>query len=180
MMSPITATRAAECWRSKFTKPMSVPVSPLTIPAFARPMIVMKRPIPTETAFLIEFGIDFIIASRIPTIERMIKRTPSSKTAVSASCHEQPMPRTTEYVKNAFNPRPGASATGRLATNAMTSVAIADEMAVAVKTLLHTIPVPSARILGFRARMYAIARKVVIPATISRLTVEPRSLILNI
>ena len=52
----------------------------------------------------------------------------------------------------AFNPMPGARANGRLAISAMISVAMADEIAVAEKTLENCIPV-SLRIPGFTARI---------------------------
>ena len=81
-------------------------------------------------------------------------------------------------MKNAFSPSPGARATGRFATKAITRVAIAAERAVAVNTLPQAIP-EAERISGFTARMYAIARNVVTPATISLPTVVPRALSLN-
>ena len=56
------------------------------------------------------------------------------------------------YVKNAFNPIPGAKATGKFAIKAITNVAIADATAVAVKTPPNGIPV-SDNIPGFTARM---------------------------
>lgn len=61
---------------------------------------------------------------------------------------------------------PGARANGRFAASAMTRVAIADEIAVAAKTLLKSIPATE-RIPGLTARMYAIVRNVVTPAMIS-------------
>ena len=89
---PIIATVALALSAVKFTKPTGVPKSVLTIPAFTRPMIVIKRPIPTDTAFLSPVGIDFMIASRTPKSERRIKMIPSTRTAVSAKAAEQPIP----------------------------------------------------------------------------------------
>ena len=60
----------------------------------------------------------------------------------------------------------------------MINVAKAAEIAVAAKIASFGIPAAE-RIFGFTARIYAIARKVVIPATISVLTVVPFSLSLN-
>ena len=80
----------------KFTKPMIVPVSEEQIPALTRPIIVIKRPIPTDTAFFMVEGIELMIASRTPNKERRIKTIPSTKTAVNANCQLHPMPRTTE------------------------------------------------------------------------------------
>ena len=153
-MRPIIATRAVVCFMSKFTKPMIVPVSPDTMPAFARPMRAMKSPIPTATAFFIPAGIALMIFSRIPKMERTMKMIPSIRTAVKASCHEHPIPKHTVNVKNALSPIPGASATGRFAQRAITRVAMADEIAVAVNTAGNVIPLPTAlSIPGFTARM---------------------------
>ena len=93
-----------------------------------------------------------MIASRTPKTESKIKIKPSTNTAVRANCHVQPICCTTEYVKNAFKPRPGARATGRFAINAITRVAIDAEIAVAVNTALKSIP-EAERIPGFTARM---------------------------
>ena len=122
------------------------------MPAFARPMIAMKRPIPTATAFLRLSGIDLMIASRIPQRERRIKIIPSTRTAVKASCQVQPIPLTTVNVKKALRPIPGANATGRLAINAITNVATAAETAVAVNTALGFIPVKPS-MPGFTAKI---------------------------
>ena len=72
-------------------------------------------------------------------------------------------------MNNAFNPIPGASPTGQLATRPIMIQAIADATAVAKKTPVAGIP-PSASIAGFTPKMYAIARKVVKPAITSVLT----------
>ena len=148
----ITPTIAVVCSILKFTNPIVVPVPVEQIPAFTRPMIVINKPIPTETAFFKHSGIDLIIASRTPKIERRIKIRPSTKTAVRANCHVHHIPRTTEYVKKALSPRPGARATGRVARKAITKVATAAEIAVAVNTALNSIP-ESERIPGFTAKI---------------------------
>ena len=70
--SPIIATKAVLLLILKFTKPIKVPVSVETIPAFARPIIVINKPIPTVTAFFKLAGIDLIIASRTPKRESKI------------------------------------------------------------------------------------------------------------
>ena len=95
MIRPRIATRAVALAMLKFTKPTIVPVSGEQIPALTRPIIVIKRPIPTATAFLRPSGIDLMIASRIPQIESTINRIPSRRTAVKASCQEHPMLKTT-------------------------------------------------------------------------------------
>jgi len=141
-------------------------------------MIVMKRPIPTATAFFIFAGIALMIASRTLKSESMMKRMPSRKTAVRAICQEYPIPMHTVYVKNALSPIPGASATGRFAKKAIIIVVIPDARAVAVKTPPALMPVWLS-IPGFTARMYDIARNVVIPATISFCTEVLRSCNLN-
>ena len=63
-----------------------------TICAFCRPMNVMKRPIPTETAILSVAGMALKIASLTLVRERMMKIRPSAKTAVRAICQEYPIP----------------------------------------------------------------------------------------
>ena len=59
-----------------------------TMCAFCRPMNVMKRPIPTETAILRVAGIALKIASLTLVRERTTKIRPSTKTAVRAICQE--------------------------------------------------------------------------------------------
>lgn len=49
--NPMIATKAVAFVRLKFTKPIIVPVEDEAIPALARPINAIKRPIPTETAF---------------------------------------------------------------------------------------------------------------------------------
>ena len=87
IISPITARRAGPC---KEPNPMIVPVSPTTIFAFASPMSAIKSPIPTATAFFRFAGIASIIASRTLKNDKIIKRSPSSKTEIGrASCRER-------------------------------------------------------------------------------------------
>ena len=59
-------------------------------------MIVMKSPIPADTALLSESGIASNIASRTFTTDNKRNITPSTNTAASATCHETPRPNTTE------------------------------------------------------------------------------------
>ncbi len=132
---------------------MIVPVSLAAIPALLKPIRQMNKPIPTATAFFIDAGIDLIIASLTPKKERTINKRPSRRTAVNANHGEHPIPKHTVYVKKAFNPIPGAKATGKLAKNAINNVAIADAIAVAVNTPPNDIPGIEPSIPGFTARM---------------------------
>ena len=85
MIRPMIVRRAAPL---RGLNPMIVPSELDVTPPSVRPMIVMKSPMPTATAFFRLLGIALMIASRTPTSERMIKRIPSRKTAVRAVCHE--------------------------------------------------------------------------------------------
>ena len=49
--SPSMPTIADACSRLKFTNATGVPACPVIIPAFASPIKVMNKPIPTATAF---------------------------------------------------------------------------------------------------------------------------------
>jgi len=109
-----------------------------------------------------------MINSLIPTIVIRIKISPETKTPRRAVSQGMPIPNTTEYVKKAFNPIPGAKAIGYLATTPIMIVPIAAASAVATKTAPVSIPVGSST-LGFTNKMYAIARNVVIPPMISLL-----------
>ena len=51
--------------------------------AFSRPMRAMNRPMPAETAFFKVMGMALKIASRTLVKDRMMKITPSQKTAIS-------------------------------------------------------------------------------------------------
>ena len=75
-------------------------------------------------------------------------------------------------MKNAFNPIPGASATGRFAKIPIISVAIAADTAVAKNTPPTGKPVAASMKL-LTGRIYAIAKKIVTPAKISFVNVEP-------
>jgi hypothetical protein len=74
-----------------------------------------------------------------------------------------------------LSPIPGASAKGSRAKRAITSVAIIDASAVAVKTPPKSIPA-FWRVRGWTMRIYAIVRKVVTPAITSVLTSVPWAL----
>ena len=95
MTKPSSATIAVACAELRFTKPMSVPVSPEVMPAFVNPMSVINSPMPTATAFRRLSGIDLMIASRIPNSDSKINSTPSSNTAVSANAGLHFIPSTT-------------------------------------------------------------------------------------
>ena len=56
--------------------------------ASCRPMKVMNRPIPTETATFSCAGMALKIASLTFVMERMMKMMPSINTAVNAACQE--------------------------------------------------------------------------------------------
>ena len=88
---PITDTIAETFFMSKALKLIMVPFEFVTIPALLRPIKAIKSPIPTATAFFMEEGIDFIMASLTPKKERTIKSTPSKRTAVRANQGEQPI-----------------------------------------------------------------------------------------
>ena len=78
-------------------------------------MKAMKRPIPAVTAYFKFIGIASTTASLTLNNDKSINIIPSTKTAVRATSQEIPIPITTEKVKNAFNPIPGASPKGNLA-----------------------------------------------------------------
>ena len=104
-------------------------------------MKAIKSPIPTDIALFILRGILLTIASLTLKAVRIINIIPSIKTAVKAVCQLCPIPITTVYAKNAFNPIPGANAKGRFAKSAITKVAIKEDITVAVNTAPLSIPV---------------------------------------
>ena len=67
----------------------------ITKPEFCNPINAINKPIPTETAFLSDSGMESNIASRTLVSERAIKISPSIKTASRATCHGYPYPITT-------------------------------------------------------------------------------------
>ena len=77
---------------------------------------------------------------------------PQIKTIDKASCHEKFKLKITVYVKNAFNPIPGASAYGTFAIKPIARVEIAEAKIVAKNTACAGIP-PSARIDGLTNRI---------------------------
>ena len=115
-------------------------------------MNAMNSPIPAAIAFFRLSGMLFTIASLILKKVRRTKIIPSQNIAVSANCHECPIPIQTVYAKNAFRPIPAERAKGRFASSAMTRHAIADAMAVAENTFPNAIP-DAERMPGFTARM---------------------------
>ena len=56
--------------------------------AFCMPINAMNRPIPTDTATLMDAGIMLKIASRTLKIDRKMKIIPSANTAARATCQE--------------------------------------------------------------------------------------------
>ena len=76
------------------------------------------------------------------------------------------MPKTTENVKNAFKPIPGAMTIGFLAKMPMAMLLMALTNTVAVSTPLNGMPV-LLMMAGLTTIMYMVARNVVIPATTS-------------
>ena len=56
------------------------------IPEFCRPMNVMKKPIPTDTAIFNCFGMELKMASRTFVTDMTMKMRPSMNTAVKATC----------------------------------------------------------------------------------------------
>ena len=80
------------------------------------------------------------------------------------------MPRHTVYTKNALRPIPGASPKGSLPIKAIARHPMIAARAVDVNTAPPGIS-SSPNNEGFTARIYAIVKKVVIPAMISVLTV---------
>ena len=82
------------------------------IPEVCKPIKVINKPIPAPTACFNSTGIALINFSRRPVNVNSKKNILEIKTAPSACCHGIPLPKITVYPKNAFNPRPGASASG--------------------------------------------------------------------
>ena len=86
-----------------------------------------------------------------------------------------PIPRTTPNVKYAFSPIPGAKAKGKFAHNPITvqpikaATAVAKSMSAKACSFPAWVPspIPNVSIAGLTSRIYAIVRKVVIPALIS-------------
>ena len=70
---------------------------------------------PAPMAFFILSGMEFSIHWRTLVRVRMMKMTPSMKTAVRANCQLWPIERHTVYTKKALRPIPGARANGFLA-----------------------------------------------------------------
>lgn len=168
MTSPINASRAVPS--VTFPSDTSVAGFATIIPAPFIPISVIKIPMPAATAFLRFTGIESIIASRVLKRERARNSNPSKNTAVKATAGEYFIVSTTVNVKNAFSPIPGASAIGRFAVSPIKMEAIAAAIAVAVNTEAALNPALLS-MSGLTAKIYAIAKNVVIPATISVRTV---------
>ena len=70
--------------------------SATTSPEFTNPMNAINKPIPPVTANFIFLGIAFTTASRTLNNDSNINIIPSINTAVKATSHEIPIPKTTE------------------------------------------------------------------------------------
>jgi len=134
--------------------------------ASAKPIRVINKPIPAATAYLICFGIDFTMSVRTLKMDSRKKITPAQNTAPSAVSTGIFMPITTEKVKNAFKPIPGATRIGLLAYKPIIMVQKALRITVAVRTALKGKPV-ALRIAGLTTIIYIAVTKVVIPAMVS-------------
>ena len=84
------------------------------------------------------------------------------------------------YAKYALSPRPADKANGRFAINAIHIVPINEAKHVAIRMASLSIFVPSLKMFGFTARIYAIVINVVRPAITSVLTEVLFCLSLNI
>ena len=160
-----------------------------TNPESTRPIMVMKRPIPTAIAVLSCAGTARKTAPRTPVRTRTTMIKPSMITSPIASAHviREAIPIAT----NVLRPRPVASASGKLATEPIRMVSRPAISAVIAATRARFgcepsppryLPSPSfARPMmrGLRATMYAMVKKVTKPPRISLATVEPRSVILK-
>ena len=136
------------------------------MPELRNPISAMKSPTPAATAEYSSNGMVEMISWRTPRSVSTKKATPEMKTAPSAACQGTPIPLTTEYVKYAFSPMPGASAMGYLAKPPIRKLPAAAERHVAAVTAARGMPV-SCRMAGLTKTMYAIVMNVVNPARIS-------------
>ena len=93
-------------------KPRRVASLLTTIPADCKPMKATKSPIPALMPIFRDFGIAFIMASRMLVSVRTAKIAPSMNTAVRAMCQDTPITPHTLKAKNALSPIPGANAMG--------------------------------------------------------------------
>lgn len=134
-----------------------------TILEFNNPIRVIKSPIPPEMPSRRLLGMELNMFSLTSKIDIRRKRMPSTKIAVNANCQLTPIPNTTEYVKNAFSPMPGASPIGKFARSPIMIDPNAAARAVAMKTAPRSMPV-SPRIEGLTAKIYDIDINVVRPA----------------
>ena len=83
------------------------------------------------------------------------------------------------YAKYALSARPADKANGRFAIKAIHIVPINDAKHVAIRIASLSMPVPSPKMFGFTAKIYAIVINVVTPATTSVFTEVLFSLSLN-
>ena len=73
--------------------------SSTTRPAFCRPIMARKRPIPLMVAILKDAGMARMRAARAPLKASARNKSPSMKTAARATCQEIPIWVTTPKVK---------------------------------------------------------------------------------
>tara|TARA_B100001079_G_C16396337_1_gene509251 strand:- start:944 stop:1678 length:735 start_codon:yes stop_codon:yes gene_type:complete len=162
--NPNAANKVSEFEKSPRLK--NVESLEIIIPPFLRPIKPIKKPTPDAIAILKFVGILSIIHF-LNEVTLIIKnKTPEIKTAPKAVSQEYPISPTTEYVKNAFKPMPGAKPTGQFAVNPIIKQAIEAAKQVPTKTAPKSIPVEDI-ICGFTKMMYDIVIKVVKPAKIS-------------
>ena len=105
-------------------------LSPTMRPQFFMPMNAMKKPIPAGIADFMDIGTELIISCRMRVKVRREKMMPEMSTAAKPACQVNPIGPQTMKEKKALMPRPGATATGKLAQRPMMSVAI---------TVIHTV-----------------------------------------
>ena len=111
------------------------------IPPFFKPIKPIKKPTPEAIAILKFSGILSIIHFLIGVTLIIKNKMPDKKTAPRAVSHEYPISPTTEYVKKALRPIPGANPTGQLAIKPIIKHAIDAAKQVPTKTAPKSIPV---------------------------------------
>ena len=106
----------------------------LTKPASTRPIRAIKRPIPTEIAILSEVGMALKTATRNPVKTRTRINTPSINTKPIACSQVEFLAMDT--ATKVFNPKPVASANGKLATAPISMVRMPATSAVPAATIM--------------------------------------------
>ncbi len=134
--------------------------------AFTRPIRLMKRPMPHDTACRRFAGMASTASLRALNAARIAKITPDQNTQPSAVCHGILLPWTITNVKSAFMPMPGATSTGLRAYRPIAQLPRKLTMTVAVSAAGNGTPAAD-RMPGLTTMMYIAVRKVVMPATTS-------------